>query len=223
MDADGVASAPDELYIDPGVYIPPGGREGVAFVEVCYSGAADKAEAALAPIRKLGTPMRDDIRARDYVEAQRANDTGDNRAIASYLKGGFISKFPGELVTAIVDNIPGDAERTTVLFFQHGGGAASRVAENATAFAQRDSLANMMVVAAWGTGKESKRHIEAARGYWSTLEPFTRGFYVNDMSREASAAEINANYRGNYPRLVSIKKKYDPTNLFRMNANVQPG
>jgi hypothetical protein len=205
------------------VFIPPGGREGVAFVEVCYSGAADKAEAALAPIRKLGTPMRDDIRARDYLEAQRANDTGDNRAIASYLKGGFISKFPGELVTAIVDKIPGDPERTTVLFFQHGGGAVSRVPENATAFAQRDSLANMMAVAAWGTGKESKRHIEAARGYWSTLEPFTRGFYVNDMAREASAAEINANYRGNYARLVAIKKKYDPTNLFRMNANVQPG
>jgi len=210
------------LYMDPGVMLRPGGKEGVAFVEVCYSGDAKNAEAALAPLRKLGTPMRDDIRKVDYLEAQRANDSGDNRAIASYLKGGFVSKFSGELVSAIVDGIPADANRTTVLFFQHGGGAAGRVAENATAFAQRDSLANMMTVAAWKTGDDGKTHIEAARKYWQSLEPFTRGFYVNDMAREATAADINSNYRGNHARLASIKKKYDPANLFRLNANVQP-
>ena len=66
-------------------------------------------------------------------------------------------------------------------------------------------------------------HIEATRRYWTTLEPFTRGFYVNDMAREATASDINANYRGNYERLVALKKKYDPTNLFRLNANVTPG
>ena len=218
-----VATAPDELYIDPGLMTRPGGREGSAFVEICYSGDPKNAEAALAPIRKLGTPAREDIRAVDYVEAQRANDSGDNRAVASYMKGGFISKFPAALVPAIVDGIPPDPNRTTVLFFQHGGGATSRVAEDATAFAQRDSLANMMAVAAWRTGEEPRAHIEATRKYWATLEPFTRGFYVNDIAREATNADINANWRGNYPRLKSIKKKYDPTNLFRLNANIVPG
>ena len=215
-----LVTAPDELYMDPAVTLPSGGRDGITYFEVCYSGDPKNAEAALAPIRKLGTPLNDDIRKVDYVEAQRANDSGDNRAIASYLKGGFISKFPQELVSAIVDGIPPDPNRTTVLFFQHGGGATSRVAENATAFAQRDSIANMMAVAAWRTGQEPKAHIDATRKYWTTLEPFTRGFYVNDLAREASAPEINANWRGNYPRLVAIKKKYDPTNLFRLNANI---
>jgi hypothetical protein len=222
MFADYAAAAPDELYLDPGVTLFPGGKGGAAFVEVCYSGDAKDAEAALAPIRKLGAPVRDDIRKVDYLEAQRANDTGDNRAIASYLKGGFVSKFSGELVSAIVDGIPADPNRTTVLFFQHGGGAAGRVPENATAFAQRDSLANMMAVAAWKSDVEGKSHIDAARKYWQTLEPFTRGFYVNDMAREATAAEINSNYRGNHARLASIKKTFDPGNLFRLNANVQP-
>jgi len=159
-----------------------------------------------------------------YVDVQRSNDSGDSRAIASYLKGGFISKIPEQLVTSIADNIQGDPNRTTVLFFQHCGGAASRQAENATAFAQRDSIANMMTVAAWRQGTiDPTEHIQASRKYWGTLEPFTRGFYVNDLAREATASDINSNYRGNYPRLVSIKKKYDPTNLFRLNANVQPG
>jgi FAD/FMN-containing dehydrogenase len=222
MYSDYISTAPDELYMDPAVTLRPGGREGVTYFEVCYSGDPKNAEAALAPIRKLGTPLNDDIRKVDYLDAQRANDSGDNRAIASYLKGGFISKFPKDLVSAIVFGIPPDPNRTTVLFFQHGGGATSRVAENATAFAQRDSIANMMAVAAWRTGEDPKAHIDAARKYWATLEPFTRGFYVNDLPREASATEINANWRGNHPRLVAIKKKYDPTNLFRLNANIQP-
>jgi FAD/FMN-containing dehydrogenase len=222
MYADYAASAPDELYLDPALVIPPGGREGNIYLEVCYSGAPEKLEAALAPVRKLGTPARDDLRAVDYIDAQRANDTGDNRAIASYLKGGFVSRFSHELAGAIVDNIVGDPNRTTILFFQHCGGATSRVAENATAFAQRDSVANMMAVAAWRAGDEARAHMDATRKYWAALEPFTRGFYVNDLAREVTSAEINANFRGNYPRLVEVKKKYDPTNLFRLNANVKP-
>jgi hypothetical protein len=222
MYADYAAVAPDELYLDPALVIPPGGREGNIYFEVCYSGAPKDLEAALAPIRKLGTPAQEDLRPVQYIEAQRANDTGDNRAIASYMKAGFVSKFTHDLAEAIVDNMVGDPNRTTILFFQHCGGATSRVAESATAFAQRDSVANMMAVAAWRTGAEYDQHIEATRKYWTALEAHTRGFYVNDLPREVTATEINSNYRGNYPRLVGIKKKYDPTNLFRLNANVKP-
>jgi FAD/FMN-containing dehydrogenase len=62
----------------------------------------------------------------------------------------------------------------------------------------------------------------ATREYWKTLEPYTRGFYVNDLAREVTSKDINENFRGNYPRMVALKKKYDPTNLFRLNANVKP-
>jgi FAD/FMN-containing dehydrogenase len=78
-------------------------------------------------------------------------------------------------------------------------------------------------VVGWRHGVDDPaEHIEAARRYWKTLEHFTRGFYVNDMAREVTARDINENYRGNYQRLIAIKKKLDPTNLFRLNANVQP-
>jgi FAD/FMN-containing dehydrogenase len=111
----------------------------------------------------------------------------------------------------------------TMLFFQHCGGACSRVPEDATAFAHRYALANMMTAIGWRQGIDDPApHIDATRRYWKTLEPFTRGFYVNDLAREATAKDINANYRGNYERLVDLKTKYDPTNLFRLNANVAP-
>ena len=223
MYAQYASTAPDELYMDPALVLQAGGAPGVVSLDVCYSGSPGQVEAALAPIRKLGTPDRDTLKSLAYVDVQRSNDSGDSRAIASYLKGGFISKMPEQLVTSITDAIQGDPNRTTVLFFQHCGGAASRQAEGATAFAQRDSIANMMTVAAWRQNTlDPAEHIQATRKYWATLEPFTRGFYVNDLAREATASDINSNYRGNYQRLVKIKKAYDPTNLFRLNANIQP-
>jgi FAD/FMN-containing dehydrogenase len=216
-------TAPDELYIDPVMASPPGGRPGIVSLEVCYCGPQQDAERALAPIRKLGTPTNDTIKAMDYVLAQRVNDVTDSRSVGSYLKGGFISLMPDKLVSALIDGFHGDPRRMTVLFLQHCGGAGSRIPDSATAFAHRYAIGNMMTVVGWRHGVDDPtEHIEAARRYWKTLEHFTRGFYVNDMAREVTARDINENYRGNYERLVAIKKKLDPTNLFRLNANVQP-
>ena len=221
--ADYGAAAPDELYFDPAMSLPPGGAPGIVALQVCYSGPHEHAERVLAPIRKLGTPTKDTIKAVDYVALQRSNDTTDSRAIGTYLKGGFISGMPDKLVSALVDGFEGHPGRMTYLFFQHCGGAASRVADDATAFAHRHAQANMIAAAGWRYGVDDPaEHIKAVRRYWATLEPFTHGFYVNDISPEATAAEVNANYRSNYARLVTVKTKYDPGNLFRLNANVQP-
>jgi FAD/FMN-containing dehydrogenase len=241
MWADYAPTAPDDLYMDYVMALPPGGAPGMMALEVCYSGRADRAEAVLAPIRKLGTPDKDTIKTMDYVAVQRMNDVVDARAmqrigfkgqrlspgggppVASYLKGGFIAQMPRDLIDAAVANFVGHPDRMTLLFCQHCGGASSRVPENATAFAQRFALANMMTVAAYPHGVvEPAEHVEATRNYWKGLEPFTRGFYVNDMAREATGADVNANFRGNYRRLVELKTQYDPTNLFRLNPNVVP-
>jgi FAD/FMN-containing dehydrogenase len=223
MYADFAPAAPDELYVNPSVFIPPGGASGAAQLEVCYSGPAQRAERVLAPLRKTGAPIEDTIKAIDYVDLQRSGDTTDPRALATYLKGGFISGMPGELISALVEGLRGDPRRVTVLFFQQCGGACSRVPEDATAFAHRYAMANMMTMAGWSHGApDAPDHIAATRRYWSQLEKFTRGFYVNDMPREATASDIDANYRGNHARLVAVKTRYDPSNLFRLNANVQP-
>ena len=88
----------------------------------------------------------------DYVVVQRANDSGDSRSMGSYLKGGFISQLPDKLVVRDRRGFPGSPSRMTLLFFQHCGGASGRVAEGATAFAQRYAMANMMTVAGWRQG-----------------------------------------------------------------------
>ena len=80
----------------------------------------------------------------------------------------------------------------------------------------------VVINAGWPIAQDGKPHIEATRAYWSTLEPFTHGFYINDLEPDHNAAAIQANYRQNHQRLVAVKNRYDPTNLFRLNANVQP-
>lgn len=216
------ATAPDELDFAPVIAIPPGGAPGVAMISVCYSGPEGSAERALAPLRKLGTPLDDSIKSMEYVAVQRSGDINDPRAEGQYLKSGFVSGIPAGLVSAIVERLEGDPRRSTAVFFQLGGGAIARVPSSATAFAQRDVRANMLCAVGWKHGEDASDHIRWIKQFWTGLEPFTHGFYVNDLESEHSAAAIKENYRRNHDRLVAVKNRYDPRNLFRLNANVKP-
>lgn len=222
MYADYAPAAPDALYMDCFIAQEPGNAPGVVGVNVCYSGPDQGAERALAPLRKVGEPLADGIKAIDYVALQRSGDVTEARANASYLKSGFLSEIKPELVGAIVDGFQGHPQRLTTLFFQQGGGAVARVGRSATAFAHRYAQQTMISIVGWRVQDDPAEHIAWARRYWATLEPFTHGFYTNAMTGDETAAVINANYRENYARLVTIKTKYDPGNLFRLNANIQP-
>jgi hypothetical protein len=220
--ADYAASAPDELQIDYFMAKPPGDEPGVAGIGACYSGPAGNAERVLAPLRGIGTPIVDGIEPVDYAALQRSGDMSDPRAQGMYLKGGFVPGMPRDLIAAIVEGFRSEPDRSTVLFTQQGGGAIGRVPAHATAFPQRDAFANMLSITGWRHGDDPGRHIEYLRGYWSSLEPFTHGFYVNDLELETTTQQVRDNYRDNHARLVAVKNSYDPHNLFRLNANVIP-
>ena len=214
--------APDELQVDCVVVLPPGGAPGVAGFGICYSGPPSQADRVLAPLRRLGTPIQDTVQGTDYVALQRSGDTEDFRAQASYLKSGFVRDVPVGLIDAIADGIEGHPGRMTQLVFVQGGGSISRVPNQATAFAQREEFANLLCIVGWPYPTDGSEHIAWIRQFWPALEPFTRGFYTNDLESDATAEAINANYRGNFNRLVAVKNRYDPNNLFRLNANVEP-
>ena len=213
---------PDELDLGFMVVLPPGGADGTVGFFACWSGPEAEAERALAPIYGIGTPVSDGIEAVDYVALQRSGDIDDPRARASYLKSGFILDMPADLISAIVEGMEGHPARSTAVFLQASGGAIGRVSNDATAFAHRDVMGNLLCSVGWRHGDDPSQHIQWIKQYWTHLEPFTKGFYTNDTALDAGAAEINANYRKNHDRLVQIKNKYDPGNLFRLNANVQP-
>jgi FAD/FMN-containing dehydrogenase len=212
---------PDELDLGFVMAIPPGGEPGVAMFPVCYSGPESSADRVFAPLRKLGTPLADEIKSMDYVAVQRSGDINDPRAEGAYLKSGFVANLPSDLISALVDGFQGHPARSTAVFFQQGGGAIARVPAEATAFAQRDVQANMLCAVGWKHGDDPSAHIAWIKQYWAPMERYLHGFYVNDVG-DRTDPEVQANYRRNHERLVAAKNNYDPKNLFRLNANVKP-
>jgi len=212
--------APDEMHVGGG--IGGGiGKDARVFIGVVWSGDPDRAEELLAPIRKAGTVQAEEVQSIDYVALQRSGDYDDPRAFSGYMKSGFTGRFTPSLVDDLVDNFEHRPERATRVVFQQSGGAIGRVAANATAFAHRESRHNMLSFVSWKFGEDGTEHVKYIKSHWAHMEPHTRGFYTNDLFSE-SAAVVNANYRGNFPRLLQIKQQFDPTNLFRLNANIRP-
>jgi FAD/FMN-containing dehydrogenase len=215
------ASVPREMYFDAFMGAPPGGKPGAFVLSCCWSGDAAQAEAVLAPVRKLGKPIADTVQARDYVAVQRMHDRADPRNEGQYLKSGFIRGFNPALIDAIVTGFQGDPQRGTALFFQHGGGAVGDVAADATAFPHRYASHNMLTAVTWPLEIDRTPHVDYLKGLWRSLEPHARGYYMNEVADEAQAV-VDENYQGNIGRMRAVKKQYDPKNLFRLNANVQP-
>ncbi len=214
------ANAPDELYVDGGLASAPGEFSGVVF-HVCYSGPPSKAEEIIAPLRKAGTPILDTIAPVDYVAIQKSGDIDDPRARGSWMKSGFASEITPAMIDAIIDGFEEHPERGMYVIWQHAGGAINRVPTDATAFAHRYVKHDTLFLMDWAIGVDPAPHVQWLREYFATVQPFTHGFYTNDVMDE-SQRNVNRNYQGNYERLARLKTRYDPTNLFRLNANIVP-
>ena len=220
--ADYEGTVPDEMYLSGAISSNGGfsGQSGVGFI-VCYSGLPAGAEKILRAIRSAGTPLVDTVKPMDYVALQRTGDLDEKRAIGSYSKTGFVHRISPQLVDAMVNGLEEHPQRQTHVGFQHCGGAISRVAADATAFPHRGIHATSLLTVDWPGNVDPTPHVKWLLAYWDTIRPHTDGFYTNDASDETQK-QLDENYLGNLPRLVALKNKYDPTNLFRLNANVRP-
>ncbi len=218
--ADYSQEAPDELSLDLIMPGPPGDEPGVVVIHAVWSGDHSKADAIFAPLVKFG-PLANTIGPVDYVALQSMWDDSDPRHGGDYLKSGFVTDIDDAQIDTILDGFERHPDRSTVFFYQQAGGAIARVAEDATAFPNRSAVNGPMVVVSWNQGVDAEPHVDYIKSYWSTIEKFTDGFYTNVGELE-SQADVNRNYRGNYARLVKLKDRYDPGNLFRLNTNVRP-
>ena len=218
--ADFGRDAPDDLYLDLIMVAPPANADPVVLIHTCYSGPHERADKVLAPLQKFGNPVANTIRPMDYVAIQSAFDNADPRNGGDYLKSGFTREITDELIDALVDGFEPHPERTTQMFFQCAGGAIARVPDDATAFAHRYASHSVFTVVSWEPDVDRDPHVRYVRQYWNDVDPYTRGFYTNEIADEAQRI-VNDNYFGNFERLLQIKREYDPGNLFRLNANIR--
>jgi FAD/FMN-containing dehydrogenase len=213
-------SIPDELSIGAGIGGRLGQEPGAAMYFV-WSGDPADAEKHVAPLRTAGTVVAENIQQMDYVAVQRSGDIEDTRTFTGHMKSGFFNSLSQELIDGLIDNFEAHPDRATRFGFGRMGGAIGRVGSSDTAFSQRDANFSMLSFVSWKTGEDSEEHVKYINSHWSNAAPFTTGFYVNDYFDQTQDM-VNRTYRDNFPRLAKIKKHYDPTNLFRLNANIRP-
>jgi hypothetical protein len=173
------------------------------------------------PIRKAGTPAFDDIGIIDYVTMQKSSDVSDPRARGAYVKSGFTTEITQEAIDDALQGFEPHPERAMAVAFAHIGGAVGRVPADATAFAHRYAQHDLLAIIDWAADTDPTEHVAWLKDYWRTLEPHTHGFYVNDAFDEGEQ-RVRSNYQSNYDRLLQLKNKYDPANLFRLNTNIKP-
>jgi FAD/FMN-containing dehydrogenase len=211
---------PDELSLSAGLVWTPDGKPLVS-VEACWSADHAAGEKALAPLRALGKPLDDSIGPMPYVALQSAADAGLPAGRNYYTKSGFLPDLDESGIDVLLATFL-EAKTKFILFVDTFGGAYGRVPVEATAFPNRREKFFALMIAQWTGTEESDRHLAELRASWNPIQGLVRGFYTNLADPDASARAINDNYGPNLARLVSLKAKYDPMNLFRLNANVPP-
>ncbi|HEY4211354.1 MAG TPA: FAD-binding oxidoreductase [Steroidobacteraceae bacterium] len=214
------------LNLPPSPGPQPSGR--MAVFGITYLGNPGDRDRLLAPLKKLGTPLDDRIRAKTYLEAQGAAGTapiavpGGGGGTPSYIKTGFL---PG-VSTQFFDELTRSFEaapssQMMVCLVDQVGGAVSRVKPDATAYWNRQAAYDFMIDSEWMDRSQDQANIQVVRTAWAATEKFTQGFYVN-TEPGADDKRVRGTYGTNYARLQQLKAKYDPNNLFRLNANIKP-
>ncbi len=224
------AAAPEELsawvvlrLAPPLPFLPESvhGKPVVVFAAL-YAGDMADGERAMAPLRRIGTPIADVIAPHPYVGFQTAFDPLLTPGARNYWKTHNLTTLSDEVIDIILEHMKQLPGPECEVFLPHLTGAATRVPADATAYAARDAAIIMNIHARWSDAAQDEECIAWARGLHRALAPFaTGGAYVNFMTEEESD-RVRAAYGPNYQRLSRIKAKYDPTNMFRANQNIRP-
>jgi hypothetical protein len=228
---DFLVDAPDEigmmgnLRLAPPMPFVPQELHGKPIVGLVltYAGSIEDGEQALRPLRELGTPAFDGVVPKPYVAHQKMFDPAVPHGNHYYWKSHRLGPLTDEVIGIAVGHVEQiTSPMSTVALFCFGG-AMARVPEDATAFPHRDASHDINIVASWlPDDPDPDRHIAWVRGFFADLEPHSRGVYVNFTSDD-SADRIHAAYSDEqWARLTKLKTQYDPTNFFRLNANIPP-
>ncbi|HUR12908.1 MAG TPA: FAD-binding oxidoreductase [Mycobacteriales bacterium] len=211
--------APDELTTYAAMTSSPDGSP-VAALAACYAGDLADGARLLEPTRAaLGEPLLDALGPLPYTEQQTRMDAGYPSGEYHYWRSCFLDDLTDDVIEVLVERAS-DSQAPPVLelIVEHMGGA---IAAGEGAFAHRDARYDVLIAANWTDPADEDRCVAWARETAAALEPYSRGGYVN-YEPDADGAHVPGVYRDRVSRLRSLKAKYDPDNVFRLNQNVAP-
>ena len=217
---DWTQSLPDELTAACAVLTGPDGIPVIGIV-VCYDGDVSEGERVLAPLHKFGPPLVARIQPMPYAGLFALLDPSARRGRRYYMKASGVKALSDAVIDALVEEAAGLTSPYSQIALMPVHGAATRVGVTETAFAFREEHFEVMHLAGWEDGAEAQ-HVHWVRQSWQALQPFaSQHAYVNFLDYEGTA-RVRAAYGPNYERLVALKTKYDPDNVFHLNQNIKP-
>jgi len=189
---------------------------------LCHVGDLQAGEAAAARLRRIGKPIAEVVGPHPFVGWQQAFDPLLTPGARNYWKSHDFIDLSDAAIAQLLKAVREVPDPECEVFIAHVGGAAGRVPTDATAFPQRSAHFVMNVHARWRTPEMDQACVAWARALFEAAKPHASGTaYVNFMPGD-EADRVEAAYGRNYRRLAEAKRRYDPTNLFRMNQNVKP-
>ena len=195
----------------------------IIVVGACFDGPLEEGEAILKPLREFGPPGADFIKPAPYPELQKMVDAANPPGRQNYWKSSYFSGYSDEVIDVLCELGAAKPPGLSKVLLTHFGGAVSRVAADETAFGHRDAPFILNINAMWADPRENDAHIAWATEFWTAMQPFsTGGVYVNFLGTEGEDRVKAAYEPQTYAKLAALKKKYDPTNFFRLNQNIKP-
>jgi Berberine and berberine like len=189
----------------------------------CYSGPMEEAEEVIKPIRQeLPPPILDWMGPMPFPALQGLFDPLLPKGMQWYWKGDFVRELTDQAIDAHLEWTAKAPSELSLTHLYPIDGAVHRVGQNQTAWGFRDARWSMVIAGIDPDPAKAEAITAWAKGYWEAVHPHTLGgAYVNFMMDEG-VDRIKATYQNNYHRLTEIKRKYDPTNFFRINQNIKP-
>jgi FAD/FMN-containing dehydrogenase len=216
-------AVPDELTVGAALlHAPDGSGTKVAALVPCHCGEPAAADTDVKPLRAFGTPVVDLVAGMPYPTVNTLLDGAFPKGALNYWKSGFLLDLSDDTIEVLVDAFERVPSTMTGIFLDHIHGAATRVAPDATAFPHRQNAFSVLVLGQWIDPADTEATIAWVRDTFELLQPhMSDRRYTNFLAADDTGV-VRQGYGDNYDRLVSVKRAYDPDNLFHLNQNIQP-
>jgi FAD binding domain/Berberine and berberine like len=229
---DFLPKAPEELGAFVGLKTVPSvdpfpkehwGKRACAVIS-SYNGTAADGEKAIAPLLKaLPPPLFNWMGAMPFPAMQGLFDPFFPKGLQWYWKGDYVKGLPDEAIDAHIAQAANAPTDMALMHLYPIDGAVRRVAGDASPWSARDATWSMVIAAIGNDPKQAEALKTWGRGYWKAVHPFNlEGAYVNFLMDDEIDGRVQASYGANYAKLATVKKRYDPQNLFRVNQNIRP-
>jgi FAD/FMN-containing dehydrogenase len=211
-------SAPPEPDVPEAMHFAP-----ILGLVVCWTGPIEEGEQWLAPIREVAQPVMEKVGPMPYSALQSMLDGGSPKGERAYMKAEFIPELTDEAIETLARHGAARPGPMVQLILEPMGGAVARVGADEMALGRRDVKWVFHAISQWMDPADDEAHIAWPKALAEDMTPYTMdGVYLNFTSDEGEERVRRTYGPERYARLQALKDKYDPTNLFRLNANIPP-